>query len=623
MVNQFAAPPINPIISITPLATSAPSKDSTGVPPQLANVPPGTTVQGFVINRDANSNPILRTSLGDLLIKSDVFLKTGSEVVFRVDLTQASHARIITIDGLSPQEYASQQGRVLQQDMVSASPVGNANSLTALAAQSRPAPVTVAGILLNTAALPAPVIASNPMFAALTAAQSAPLPHLAKLQQGAVLKVTLLQLQLPADVRPTQGQTPTPSAFTPPTPANAQPMPTAATGSTSSGTPLPKAPIAQTSMASPQAAKAAIATTPVAPSPPPPNVASPTPPAVTLQQQQILPSIPSAASLPRAPLTAQNTSASAPTPPMATAASPRSAPTALPPNALPGVVIGHEQQQTVVQLRHQTILLQLPQKLPVGTQLQVQVEEAPASSLVPTIPLPQDAEQLSSMARDWDSLDELLHWARTNEPALARDLAQQLPTIGHKMTSGVLFFLAAVKGGDIRQWLGNRLAAQLELKAPALAARMKQDMVQFQQLLVDSPLQNWTSMMLPMLFGEQLDHMRLFVRQDRQQDEKAGVDSKGQRFILEVDLSHLGDLQFDGFVRQQDRSKSFDLIIRSARALPAELGNEIRGLFEQAMEASGLRGYLGFQVGSQHFVRPMAEAKQGKSGSGEANTILA
>ncbi|MBX9726554.1 MAG: hypothetical protein K2X09_04740, partial [Rickettsiales bacterium] len=116
-----AAPPVNPVITIQPVTTTIPNRDSTASANPLANVASGTLVEGFVVNRDAQSNPILRTPLGDLRITSEVFLKTGSEVVFRVDTSQSSLARIVTVDGLTPQDYSAQASRGLTQDTISPS----------------------------------------------------------------------------------------------------------------------------------------------------------------------------------------------------------------------------------------------------------------------------------------------------------------------------------------------------------------------------------------------------------------------------------------------------------------------------------------------------------------------
>ena len=201
MAEQFAAPPINPIVSIRPLTTPSSGRDATAVPAQLANLPPGTTLQGFVVNRDAQSNPILRTPVGDLQLQSDVFVKTGSEMVIRVDATSETRARIVTIDGMPPQEYATNNLRGLVQDTIMPAtrlPVLEQPGAPAPAVPSagtQPAQIPVLqGAVVNTQ-LPA---ANHPLF---TATPATALPAgLLTLQAGAMLKVSVLQLELPTQI---------------------------------------------------------------------------------------------------------------------------------------------------------------------------------------------------------------------------------------------------------------------------------------------------------------------------------------------------------------------------------------------------------------------------------------
>ncbi|MFO0109740.1 MAG: hypothetical protein ACK52W_04300, partial [Alphaproteobacteria bacterium] len=105
-------PPVNAAITIQPLANAVASREGS-IPPALQGLAVGALVKGFVVNRDAAKNPILRTPQGDLIVKSEIFLKTGSDVVVRVDPTQPSLARIITIDGLTPADYALKAQAVL------------------------------------------------------------------------------------------------------------------------------------------------------------------------------------------------------------------------------------------------------------------------------------------------------------------------------------------------------------------------------------------------------------------------------------------------------------------------------------------------------------------------------
>lgn len=590
MADQFAAPPINNLVSITPLTTPPASRDATGsVPTQLQGLATGTLVEGFVVNRDGQSNPILRTSVGDILVKSDVFIKTGSEVIFRVDPTQPGHARLLSIDGLPPQDYAATNARGLSGDTVQNT--SQAAQQSGLANKAVAAPISA--LLVSTTPLAPAQIASNPMLAAMAAGSAPLMPGLLKLTQGAQLQVKLLQVALP----PLAGD------------ASEQPSRAAASSSAAPSLPKDTKDLAPQQMASANTAKIAMqGSSPAAPAAAAP---APIPP-------QSLPPLPVTAHH-TATLAAAKAHAQSATLPLPAAAPPTSAAAAqaaAPKAGMPAYVLGHEGDgATILQTPVGTLKSYLPQKLPVGTAVRIEAQILPAQP-APTngIPLTTPASNaVTTLAQDWPALEEALQLFPSTHEA-ARPLMQAMPEIGPKLTSGMLFFIAALKTGDLRQWLGNRAVAALEARSPDLAARLKGDMAQLQTLLVDSPLQQWNSAMVPMLYQGQLEHARLFFRDDREGDASSKKKGGGdQRFIVEIDTSHLGEVQFDGFVRAAENAKQFDLIVRSGVALPSELQEQVRNTFDTAMQTTGMKGYLAFQQGSQHFVRPMAS---GNSASG-------
>lgn len=672
MADFIAAPPVNPLISIQPLTTSAPGRDAAGVPPQLAATPPGTLVEGFVVNRDGQSNPILRTVLGDILVKSDVFIKTGSEVVFRVEPAQQGAARIISIDGMTPQDYAATQARGLRTDTITnmADPAQTMNL-----ARGTPIGQPLQALLINSTPPTAAAIAGNPLLAGVLAANT-PLPSgLLKLQQGAQLKVAILDMQLPALDKPTQPaqtlsaqaaapQTTTPAPTSPlamgaqkdapvqplqaaqvaanaATARIAQGPAPAAPNAPAATIPPTSAPITAAQVAAPAPATAAQISPPTAPVQPLAVAAQTAPPTAPAAPAAVAtaptPSTtaapvpaPIATRTPQQNAVAVHSYAHVPQPAMQ-AAPPRQTPTVpLPANAVPAVVIANEKQgEAVLQTPVGLLKLPLPRPVPVGTSLHIVLEPLPRAPQAPSLPggLPPSGvllEQMSSFAREWPALDQAAQWAQASDPILARQMMQALPTIGPKLTSGLLFFLAAVKGGELRQVIGNRAVAQLEARAPEIASRLKADMAQLQQFFTESPLPHWQTAMVPLFHQGQLEHARLFFRQDGHKDDESGSKTSGkdQRFIVEVDLSHLGEMQFDGFVRGAARAKQFDLIVRSSLRLPEELLGEIRTSFDNAMQTTGLKGYLAFQQGSQHFVRPLADAPAPREG-GSAQPILA
>ena len=75
---------------------------------------------------------------------------------------------------------------------------------------------------------------------------------------------------------------------------------------------------------------------------------------------------------------------------------------------------------------------------------------------------------------------------------------------------------------------------------------------------------------------------------------------KGTRFILDLDLSRLGRIQLDGLVYQKD--KHMDLIVRTEIPLPPRMHEDIRNIFQEAAEVTGIKGGISFQAAPPNFV---------------------
>jgi len=285
-------------------------------------------------------------------------------------------------------------------------------------------------------------------------------------------------------------------------------------------------------------------------------------------------------------------------------------------------VIGHEGDgANILQTKFATLKLYTPQPLPTGTTLLIHASPAETQPAPLLTPLTSGMQTITDLTQDWQHVGEAVNSLQATNPALAADVLQQMPMIGPKLANGLLLFMAAIKGGDTAHWLGPRLMERLKQSAPDLLIRFESEITQMQQLFINSPLNQWSGLVLPMLFGNEMQQARFYLR--KEEEKKNGEDStRNQRFIIEVDMSQIGDLQFDGFIRSHDRNKSFDLVIRSSKPLNNEVSQGIRDIFDNAVQVTGLKGQLAFQQGSQHFVRPLADQQPPRAGE-SPNTILA
>lgn len=641
--------PINPVITIQPVTVTAPNPEGDNQPNPLAKLPSGTLIEGFVVNRDAQNNPILRTPIGDLRVTSEVFLKTGSEVVFRVDTTQASLARIVTVDGLTPQDYSAQNTRGLTKDTITASGLP-LQAATAAGKTWGPsgAPVLQALILQPQAS------AASPQ-AALAAAQTGQIPVLAQLAQlrsGTPIRLTVLDLKLPP-VPVSLNQVPDAQALNQLLPPRAQ-------------TQQPTAPNVAPQLAPNTQGQAPIegaqgpniAHTQAVQEPEKPQILSkaetlsyvqaPTiaeedaPIHAAIQRQQVNQILRQAVVNPdslllTSELVSAYTKVVSPTTPkplvpaaqqQVTQPSTNNSPVVNANSTPPAVtvnadVIGHDAEgANILHTPFATLKLYTAQPLPSGTTLTVSAQVETEPTMQPTLPMVAEQQMAEAAKRDLAALEDGFRWLDTNHPDMMRDVVQRLPHTDSKMVSSLLFFIANLKQGDVTEFFGKRATRQLELNAPGMLARLRDDMGQISASLADPPLANWLMIPLPMLHGQEMHQARLYVSRDPEGEKQSGGSDKGQRFLLEVGLSELGPLQLDGFVRQREHGKSFDLMIRSNQPLPNETEQGIRAIFNNSMQVTGMAGQVIFQQGEQHFVHP-ERAAMGQSAGGGANTILA
>jgi hypothetical protein len=290
-------------------------------------------------------------------------------------------------------------------------------------------------------------------------------------------------------------------------------------------------------------------------------------------------------------------------------------------------VIGHDADgANILHTPVASLKLYTPQPLPVGSSIVLMAPEGDPLTSSPSLPATPLPTAGSGFLPKLDSLADAFAFLKTTaSPDIAQAAAQKLPTdAGHRLSHGMLNMLSAMSSGDVSELFGKRAWRVLEAGSPALASKLRAQFEQAQSSFIDSPLPQWSFLPLPMLMGQEIMHAKLFISKDPEPDESGtSVNTHGQRFVLEVELSELGGMQFDGFVRAQEMGrKSFDLAIRSSQPLDAEVADHIREIFSTSLAVTGLRGQVSFQPGAEHFFRPLETRKNDSSGENQ-HTILA
>ncbi len=256
------------------------------------------------------------------------------------------------------------------------------------------------------------------------------------------------------------------------------------------------------------------------------------------------------------------------------------------------------QGPTVIRTDGGEFVVRAASEVATGSRVVLQVLATPGTVL-PSTPADVLAQSLQNLAHGWPALVEALQALAEGEPQLAAQVTQAaLPQTGPQLTTGVLFFLSALFGGRLQDWLGRDALRALERHGPILR-RLDEDFGQLARFAKEPVSGEWRAVMLPLMHDGELHQLRLFLR--RQRGAAPEEDEAGTRFLLEADFSRLGPLQLDGLVR----GRRFDLVVRTTRALPPHMRSDIGDIFAEAGAAANFAGGVTFQVTANFPVAPL------------------
>jgi hypothetical protein len=264
----------------------------------------------------------------------------------------------------------------------------------------------------------------------------------------------------------------------------------------------------------------------------------------------------------------------------------------------------------------QEIILQTPigslkmmntSPLPQGTQLQVRVTQIlppPIASDAGTLPLSRPLQGFSQALEGMEEFAALT----AHQPRLPG--AGQIPMPGKQLMSDALFLLAALKGGDLKRWIGDAQHNDLEIKGSDLLKRLGNDFATLRSGFIEArEPQGWNLLTLP-LHTSFIEPVRMFYKRHRK-DSQTLQNGDSEHFLVDMVLSRFGRFQLDGMVKKEG-ALQFDLVIRSEQALATAIEQDIRQIYKDAAEISGFQGTIAFRHGAKACVAlPIQTAEVG------------
>lgn len=266
-----------------------------------------------------------------------------------------------------------------------------------------------------------------------------------------------------------------------------------------------------------------------------------------------------------------------------------------------------------------TLRLLSPVPLQPGTQISLEIEQAIQGGAAP-VPPGDTSRKLFS------SLEELLEVPLPSAfPASAASPyhPRLIPKAGKELTTELLFLMTALKGGDLRKWLGDDTTRRLEDSKEELLRHISTEFSGMKRSVGEEgdPVR-WNVYQLPMATATGVEPLRIYHREneDKEKDEKQRGES-GEHFILDVTFTRIGTLQLDGFVKKSPLHFSFELVVRSEHALEEELKQGIREIYKEAGLIAGFDGAVSFRDGREalfHLPKPVSAP----AGWSEAESII-
>ncbi len=216
----------------------------------------------------------------------------------------------------------------------------------------------------------------------------------------------------------------------------------------------------------------------------------------------------------------------------------------------------------------------------------------------------------------WPAMDELYQTLQQAAPQAAQALTNMSasPATPNRLPAMALFFIAAVRSGDIGSWLGDKTADTLRrLGRGDIINRLTRDASGLQRTASEPAAQDWRALALPMAAEGEIHKLMLYYRHDRAPDRDDDDEKTGTRFIFDLSLSRMGPVQLDGLHRPQNNGGRLDLIVRTHDQISAGMQQYMRRLYTDALAQAALGGELSFQHQAETFIKIEMPATTGDS----------
>lgn len=230
--------------------------------------------------------------------------------------------------------------------------------------------------------------------------------------------------------------------------------------------------------------------------------------------------------------------------------------------------------------------------LPHGSRVLFEILDA-SGNKSSAVRIPLDPLEFMRIGSSWPALKEAIEVIGSTpaNPAMAQMPLTAEP--GPRMASTMLFFMAALKSGDVSAWLGDQHGDDLTQSGrSALIGQLAEEFSVMSRHANETQPGTWQALVFPVAGQGHVDLARLYYRRRKNSgDDERQPDAT--HFVVEADLSRFGMFRLEGLVRP----RQFDLAVRSAIELGNNVRDAIRGIFHDALNTGDIGGTIRFETG--------------------------
>lgn len=260
------------------------------------------------------------------------------------------------------------------------------------------------------------------------------------------------------------------------------------------------------------------------------------------------------------------------------------------PNSLPIVSIS-----SFADTPPQNFILQVPvQDISTGQRLEIITQQSLATTIqassITAAQLP--TASYFTIPGQWPLMEDIQQNLAQISTSVAQAMTASIPNASSpaQITPAALFFIAAIRAGDLSQILGDR--AQNILKSQGkggLLSRLTQEGNIISR--AEQPSGEWRSLTLPMAWQNEIQKIALHYKHDYPNENEDDKGSKQTRFIFDLSLSRMGKVQLDGF----HKDNTLNMIIRTESPTSQSMQMAMKRLYHEALDETALSGELAFQ----------------------------